>query len=165
MRTVSAKLKHPLRDWLTDFVGQVDLPGRIRRHVEQCPRCQRRLGRHAKLVLAMQLLKTQPHPMALLLEANRRTMAYLQRSVRELPRARRLQTRLPGPSIWSRVTAVTQSALSAAACLLVLLAVRMVIDSSISKVEKGSVQTVKHLQSYIDEYDGPATGGGAGHAA
>ena len=157
MKRVRAIDRRRLREWLTDLAADhVGISSRLRRHVEQCPRCQRRLGRYARLGLAMQVLKSQPHPMGLLLSANRRTMAYLQRSVRELPAARRLQTQLPKASLWTRLSNVTRSTLSAAACLLVLLAARTNLLSSIDKAQQGSAQAAKHLHGYIDDF---ASGG------
>jgi anti-sigma factor RsiW len=153
MKYVHATIQRRLREWMADLVAaRLDLPGRLQRHIEQCPRCQRRVGRYARVGLAMQLIRSQPHSMSLLLQANRRTMAFLQRNVRELPAALRLQTQLPRASLWMRVTNVTQSTLSAAACLLVLLAARTSILSSIDKAEQGSAQTAKHLHGYIDDF-------------
>lgn len=78
-------------------------------------------------------------------------MRFLRRSVRELPAARRLQTQLPRASLVMRLANITQSTASAAACLLVLLAVRTSILSSLDQVEQESVRTVQHLHGYIDE--------------
>ncbi len=101
----------------------------------------------------MQMLKSQAHPMDLLLRANRGTLAYLQRSVRELPAARDLQTHLPGPSLRTRLANVAQSLLSAAACLLVLLAVRANALSSLGEVQRRSQETGKHLRAHLAELD------------
>ena len=165
MKRVRSIDRRRLREWLTDLAGDhPELPARLQRHVEQCPRCRRRVGQHARVGLAMRMVKSQTHPMALLLQANRRTMAYLQRSVRELPAARKLQTQLPRASLRARLANLTQSTLSAAACLLLLLAVRTSILSSVDRVEQGSQQAVKHLQSYLDEFD-PAGGSDRSHPA
>lgn len=159
MKHIHVTVRRRLREWLTDLVADhMDLSPRLRRHVEQCPRCQRRLGRYARVGLAMRVLRSQPHPMGLLLAANRRTIVHLQRSVRELPAARRLRTQLPKASLWTRMTNVTHSTLSAAACLLVLLAARTSVISSIDKAERGSEQAAKHLHGYIDEF---ASSGGS----
>jgi hypothetical protein len=156
MKHVHTTIRLRLREWLADLLtGPLDMPMRLQRHIEQCPRCQRRVGRYARLGLAMRMIKSQSHPMGLLLQANRRTMAYLQRSIRELPAARGIQTQLPKASLRIRLTNVTQSVFSAAACLLVLLAVRANILSSLGEVQRESVQTAKHLHAHLDELDSP----------
>jgi hypothetical protein len=165
MNRIRAIDRRRLREWLSDLAGDhPNLPARLQRHVEQCPKCRRRVGQHARLGQALRMVKSQPYPMALLLQANRKTMAHLQRRVRELPAARKLQTQLPRPSLRIRLANLTHSPLSAAACLLMLLAMRTSILSSADRVEKGSQQTVKHLQSYIDEFD-PAGGSDRSHPA
>ncbi|RPI64170.1 MAG: hypothetical protein EHM48_01285 [Planctomycetaceae bacterium] len=147
-----------VRRWLADTMNErFDIAGRLRRHVEQCPRCRERMMRNARLRLAMQLLKAQPQPMNLLLECNRLAIACLKRDVRELPLARNLRTCLPKVPLRVRLTAQFQAVTSAAACLLVLLLARMATISMADKVHDQSKQAMeqycRHIEEATDSHD------------
>jgi len=144
-----------MRQWLTDFaVDRIDLPAWMRRHIDQCPNCRRRTMRYARAGVALRLVRTQPHPMGLLLEANRRTITMLRRDVRELPQADALRTRLPRASWACRLSSITQSLTAAATCLLVLLAVRVGILSSITKAHDAGQQAMEQYCRMIDDAAG-----------
>ena len=138
-----------LRGYLADLlIDRMDLGGRLMRHIEQCPRCQARARQYARVGLAMRLVKSQPHSMGLLLEANRRTIALFQRDVRELPKACALRTQLPARPLRSRLAAFSQALASAAACLVVLLVARTGILSSMDRLHadgKGAAEAYCRL--------------------
>ena len=127
-----------IRQWLADAVAErVDNTAAwAQRHIVNCPRCRRQLLGHSRLRLALLLLKTQTHNSDLLMQANRRAIGVLKRSLRELPKAEKLRHISPKPALFVRLSKYTQSVGHAAACLLILLLLRMGIFSSLAKVDK-----------------------------
>lgn len=154
-----------LQQRLTEYlVDRLDLPGRMRRHIEQCPRCRRRAITHARVGLALRLIRTQPHSMNLLLEANRRAIAMLQRGVRELPQAQSLRTKLPRAPWRIRLAAVAQAAASAATCLTVLLAARAGVLSSLTRLQEDGRHAAEAYCSRLDQAAGENLAPGDRHA-
>ena len=130
------------RGLLEALIDRLGVSLALRRHMESCPRCQRRASRAARLSLALVMLRTQAHGGDLLLRANRKAIAMLKRNVRDLPQAERLRTVLPRPKLHQRLLASGQSVLNAAACVIVLLLLRAGVISSMTKVHDEGKQVL-----------------------
>jgi hypothetical protein len=141
-----------IRNWLTEaVVFRWDIPGRVWRHIDQCPRCQRRAMRNARLATAMRLLNTQPQPMKLLLMANCQVLNHLSRSVRQLPQAELLRTQLPKPSWRYKAVVYMQAVSNAAACVLILTMARIGFLSSVAQIQNDSRHVVEQYCKNIDK--------------
>ena len=126
--------------------------GWLNQHVATCPRCRKRLAGFGSVRLAMILLKSQPHSTDLLMRANRRAMAMLKCSTRQTTTAEALKFVLPRPSVWQRLGKYTQAVTSAAACLLILMLVRVDVLSTALRFRDRSQQFVQqHYEQYMDE--------------
>ena len=141
--------------WLADSVAdRVDnTTAWAQSHIAHCPRCRRQLLGHSRLRLALLLLKTQPHRPDLLMQANRRAIGVLKRSLRELPKAEKLRHISPKPALFVRLSKYTQSVGHAAACLLVLLLLRMGIFSSLEKVDKQGQEFARAYYARLTDAD------------
>ena len=145
--------------WLAErATDRLDLATRwAQSHVANCPRCRRQILGNSRLRLALLLIKTQPHRPDLLMQANRRAINILKRSLRETPTAERLRHMTPSPAFLQRLTKYTQPLTHAAACLAILLLLRTGIFSSMKRFHDQGAQAVKqyytrHLdQDTLDE--------------
>ena len=114
-------------------------------HIADCPRCQKRLARFAKVDVALSLLKAQPHSLNLLMNANTKAIDVLKHSLRNAPKAARLRESRPEPNWFQRTSKPAHSILNAAACILVILLVKT-----------GAYASMTNLQSegkdFVEEY-------------
>ena len=142
-------------EWLADTVAdRVDnTTAWTQRHIASCPRCRRLAIGNSRIRLALLLIKTQPHKPDLLMQANRRAIGVLKRSLRELPQAERLRHISPKPALLVRLSKYTQAVGHAAACLLVLLLLRMGIFSSLAKVDKQGQEFAKAYSARLTDAD------------
>ena len=138
-----------IRRWLSEVVAnQLDNTASWgQRHIANCPRCRRLALGNSRIRLALLLIKTQPHSHDLLAQANRRAIGVLKRSLRELPKAEKLRHIIPQPSLPQRLGKYSQALGHAAACLAVLLMLRMGILSSLKKVDRQGREVVKQYYS------------------
>ncbi len=148
-----------IRRWLSEAVGSPPslLARWLEKHLAECPKCRRRAIGYGRLSVAMSLIKAHAHRADLLMRANRRAVAMLRRPLRETTKAQALRHVLTKPSLRERLGKYTQSAVSAAACLLVLLLMRTGIFSSMTSLHDEGEQAVrqyyaKHLdQDMLDQ--------------
>ena len=132
--------------------GGLSMPAALQRHIANCPRCRRLMLGHNRLAVAMMLMKTQPHRDDLLMRANRRAIAVLDHTLRELPQARKLRHMTVRVGLIYRMSKYTQAAGYAAACLAVLLLMRVGIFSSFTRLENQGTQFVeRYYGRYLDE--------------
>ena len=138
-----------IRRWLSEAVAnQLESTAAwTQRHIANCPRCRRLALGNSRIRLALLLIKTQPHSLDLLAGANSRAIGVLTRSLRELPKAEKLRHICPEPSLPQRLGKYTQALGHAAACLAVLLMLRMGIFSSLKKVDRQGREVVKQYYS------------------
>ena len=131
--------------WLAEMAtDRMDLAARwAQSHVANCPRCRRQILGNSRLRLALLLIKTQPHTPNLLMEANRRAINVLKRSLRETTTAERLRHLTPRPAFFQRLAKYTQPLTHAAACLAILLLLRTGIFSSMKRFHDQGAQAVK----------------------
>lgn len=144
-----------IAEWLAQaLAGRLDITTAwAQRHIAGCPRCRRQLLGNNRLRLAFLLIKTQPHKPDLLMQANRRAIGVLKRSLRELPKAERLRHMSPQPALAVKLSKYTQSLGHAAACLLILLLLRMGIFSSLTKVDEQGKEFARQYYARLKNAD------------
>lgn len=126
-------------------------------HIADCPRCQKRLARLARVDIALSLLKAQPHSLNLLMNANTKAIDVLKHSLRNAPKAARLRKSRPEPNWFQRTSKPAHSILNAAACILVVLLVKTGAYASMTNLQSEGKDFVeeyyaKHLgDDYADE--------------
>jgi hypothetical protein len=135
------------RYWIADLLGSrfsITDPW-IQNHIAYCPRCQKRLSGFNRVALSLSLLKSQPHKTDLLRRANQQALGVLQCSLRETPQAQKLKAIQPEPTRIDRLKIYTRPVGNAAACLAVLLLMRMGIFSSMQKFQTEGEDVMKQL--------------------
>ena len=107
--------------------------GWFQKHIAGCPRCRRRLVASRKVDLAISLVKTQPHKLDLLARANTSAISVLKHSLRGEPEVLALKTKLPEPKLLEMFRGCGRSAANVAACLAVLLLMKIGVLSSMNQ--------------------------------
>jgi len=116
----------------------------IQNHIENCPRCQRRLARLGKAELAITLLKSTCHSLDLLKRANTQAIGVLQHSVRNTAKAEHLRNIRPDLSVIEKCSKYKRSIGSIAACIAVAFILRGSIFFAAQKFENRSQKAVEH---------------------
>jgi anti-sigma factor RsiW len=127
----------------------------ISRHIAHCPRCCRRLAGFSRVQLAFMLLKSQPHGLGLLREANHRALGMLKHSLREAPKADTLRQAQPEPKWHQRCVRYTRSIGNAAACLAILMLMKAGIFSSMEKFQDEGQKAVQQYYRHHLGKDSP----------
>jgi hypothetical protein len=149
------QIRHRLADSLSRKLGFN--AGWLQNHIADCPRCRQRIMRVGNVNLALSLLKTQPHSVDLLMNANTKAVNVLKHSLRNAPKAEKLRKVRPGPGWFQRYSKCAQSILNVAACVMVVLLLKIGTFSSMANLQKEGGDFVeeyyaKHLgQDYADE--------------
>ena len=125
-----ASLKGRMRDRLSD-------------HIATCPRCQNRLALVNRVELTFGLLKSQPHDMDLLARANTKAIGVLKHSLRDAPRSEELRHSRPEQNWLEKKRPVIERVLNIAACLFIVVMIRMGVTSSLTDV-KNKGETALH---------------------
>ena len=126
--------------------------GWLQNHIFNCPRCQQRFNRIGKVNLALSLLKTQPHRLDLLMRANTQAINVLKHSLRNAPKAEKLREQHPEPKWFVRCNSFTQPAVNAAACMLVLVLLKMGVFSSMDNIQQHGTTAVQHYYArHLDQ--------------
>ena len=129
----------------------------LQKHIANCPRCQARIAGLGKVHLVLSLLKSQPHSIDLLMNANSKAINVLKHGLRNSPKAAKLSNAYPHPSWLQRCAVYTQPLLNLAACIMIILLLKIGVFGSMETVQKESRGVVKqyyvkHLgQDYADE--------------
>ncbi len=118
--------------------------GWIKRHIADCPKCQKRFAVLGRVDLALSLIKAQPHKLDLLARANDQAVGVLKHSLRSSPKAGQLRTAFPKPTVRDRLGNCYQAALNAAACLAILFLLKIGIFSSMSVLEDQGSKAVEN---------------------
>jgi hypothetical protein len=108
---------------------------RLTDHVAACPRCQKRLALANRVELAMNLLKSQPHDLELLSRANTRAVGVLKHSLRHAPQSEKLRRSRPDHNWIEKKRPLIERMLNLAACLFVVIMIRMGVMSSMRDVQ------------------------------
>lgn len=119
----------------------------VQHHAAACPRCQRRLAAFGKVDLALSTIKSQPHKLDLLMRANSQAAQTLKRSLREAPKAMQLKTVLPEPKILERCARYRYSVANVAACIAILLLIKIGVFSSMERFQTRGSRLVQQYYS------------------
>ena len=115
----------------------------VQAHIVHCPRCRQRLSGFNRLALGFSLIKSQTHSRDLLKRANQQAIDVLQHSLRRQPQAHALRQKVPQPSFWKRLSKYSRSISHAAACLTLLLLMKIGVFSGMEKVQNSGQQAVE----------------------
>jgi len=115
----------------------------MQNHIANCPRCQRRLSLAGKVNLALSVMKSQPHTLDLLMRANTQAISVLKHSLREAPKAQKLRTMLPEPKLLERWGKYGQSVANLAACIAVLLLMKIGVFSSMDAFQTQGQKVIR----------------------
>lgn len=115
----------------------------VQNHIAGCPRCQRRFAAIGKVNLALSAVKSQSHNLDLLMRANTQAIGVLKHSLRQTLKAQRLKTILPEPKKMERWGKYTHSAANVAACIAILLLMKIGIFSSMDKFQTEGQKAIK----------------------
>ena len=124
----------------------------VQNHIGKCPRCQRRIVSAGRVNLALSVMKSQPHKLDLLMRANTQAIGVLKHSLRRAPKARKLRMMVPEPKLFERCGKYTHSAANVAACIAILLLMKIGIFSSMDTFQtKGQKVVEQYYASQVGE--------------
>lgn len=124
----------------------------VQNHIVNCPRCHRRLVSVGKVNLALSVMKSQPHELDLLMRANTQAIGVLKHSLRGAPKAQKLRAMRPEPKLFERCSKYTHSVANVAACIAILLLMKIGIFSSMDKFQtKGQKVVEQYYVSQVGE--------------
>jgi len=134
-----------IRGWLSEATSRHFGPDAdwLQDHITNCPRCQRRLVSYGKVNLALSAIKSQPHKLDLLMSANAQAVGVLKHSLRKAPKARKLRTMLPEPKLLERCGKYSRSAANVAACIAILLLMKIGVFSSMDMFQTQGRKVIK----------------------
>lgn len=115
----------------------------IQNHIASCPRCQQRFAAIGKIHLALSAVKSQSHNLDLLMRANTQAICVLKHSLRQTLKAQKLKTMLPEPKKLERWGKYTRSAANVAACIAILLLMKIGIFSSMDEFQTKGQKVIK----------------------
>jgi len=115
----------------------------VQKHIAECPRCTRRLAAVGRVSLALSTIKAQPHKNDLLMRANAQAIGVLKHSLRQAPKARKLKTALPAPGLLERWGKYGHSLANIAACIVILLLMKVGVFSSADRLQSEGEKAVK----------------------
>lgn len=123
-----------IRGWLSEaMIRHFDPDAQwLQNHIANCPRCQRRFISYGKVNLAISTIKSRPHKLDLLMCANIQTIDVLRHSLRKTKKAGKLKTVRPEPKFLEKYSKYTSSALNVAACIAIVLLMKVGVFSSMN---------------------------------
>jgi len=121
----------------------------LHNHIMYCPRCQYRLVSCGKVNLALSFMKSQPHGLDLLMRANTQAIAVLRHSLRREPKAQKLERKFPEPKLLERCSRYGHSAANLAACIVILLLMKIGVFSSMNNLQTQGQKVIK--QYYVKQ--------------
>ena len=107
----------------------------LRGHIAHCPRCRQRLIASGKVHLALSFMKAQPHGLDLLTRANQQAVSVLKHSLRQEPKAQELKRKQSKPKPFEKYRRYGFSFGSLAACLTILVLMKIGVFSSMDTVQ------------------------------
>lgn len=149
------RIRHKLSDAI---IGKLAAHGGwVDSHIAKCPRCRARLQRIGNVEFALSIIKSQPQRLNLLAKANTQAVNVLKHTLREAPKAEQLRQGHDFEE-WHEKAGVYLVPLSkTAACLMIVLFMKMGIISSMSNFRKEGDSLVRHHyarylgEEYTDE--------------
>ena len=116
----------------------------VQRHVASCPRCQKRLAALTKVDLALSAIKSQPHQLGLLMQANSAAVKMLNHPLRREAQERRLDEAKPEPCLMERCLGHRYAVANVAACVAILFLTKAGIFSSFDKARTEGQEVMKN---------------------
>jgi len=124
---------------------------RLSDHIATCPRCQKRLAMVNRVELAIGLLKSQPHDLDLLAKANTKAIGVLKHSLRESSYSEKLRHSKQDQHWLEKKHSAIERILNVAACLFVIIMIRMGVTSSLTDVKsKGQAALHNYYARNLD---------------
>lgn len=129
----------------------------VQNHIVNCPKCQRRFASIGKVYLAMSLLKSRPHQLDLLRNANMQAIDTLAHSVRHSVKADKLRIARPEPKLLEKLSPLKGSLANTAACIAIIFLMKTGIFNSMEKFQSGSQKAMENYyqkqlgQEFSDE--------------
>jgi hypothetical protein len=135
-----------IRAWLNRAINKHVGPHAnwLRSHISHCPRCQRRLIASGRVHLALSFIKAQPHRLDLLMRANKQAISVLKHSLRQAPETQELKSKLPESKPLEKYGKYGFSIGSLAACLAILILMKIGVFSSMDTVQDRGRKVMKH---------------------
>ena len=133
------------RGWLSEAISRrFDPESRwLQKHIANCPRCRSRFVSYGKVNLAISAIKSQPHNLDLLMRANTQTIGVLKHSLRRAEKAVELKEIRPEPKFLEKYSRYTSSALNVAACMTILLLMKIGVFSSMDMFKGQGQKAIK----------------------
>ena len=133
------------RGWLSEAISRRFDPDAhwLQSHIANCPRCQSRFASYGKVNLAISAIKSQPHKLDLLMCANEQTIGVLKHSLRRAKKAGELKQIQPEPKFLEKYSRYTSSALNVAACMTILLLIKIGAFSSMNMFQSQGQKAIK----------------------
>lgn len=142
------KIRGPQGGWA---ILKERLRQRLGDHIATCPRCQKRLALANRVEVAVSLLKSQPHELNLLARANAKAIGVLKHSLRNAPQTRQLRQSKPDFNWIEKKRPAVERLFNVAACLFVVLMIRMGVFSSMTDVQaKGKTALHNYYARNLD---------------
>lgn len=123
----------------------------VQNHIVNCPKCQKRFASVGRVYLALSLLKSKPHQLDLLKQANIQTIDTLAHSVRGHHKAEKLKTTRPEPKFIEKLSPLKSSLANTAACVAILFFAKTGFFNS---MEKFQVDSQKAIENYYEKQVG-----------
>lgn len=125
---------------------------RLDGHIENCPRCQRKLGLLNRVETAIMLLQSDIHSSGLLAAANAKALKHLTHELRFAPQAEGLRTAEPEPNWFERKRPLIEKVMAVAACAAVMVVIKTGLFSSMQKFRAEGQNAIHHyFASRLDE--------------
>jgi len=133
------------RGWLSEAISRRFDPDAhwLQSHIASCTRCQSRFASYGKVNLAISAIKSQPHNLDLLMCANEQTIGVLKHSLRRAKKAGKLKQIQPEPKFLEKYSRYTSPALNVAACMTILLLMKIGAFSSMNLFQSQGPKVIK----------------------
>lgn len=109
---------------------------RLKDHVAECPKCQKRLALVNRVEIALMLIKSQPYKLDLLSRANQQALNVLSRSLRHTSKSDSLKTARSDKNRIEKIRPVFERLLNTAACLFIIVMIKTGISGSLTDYRK-----------------------------
>ena len=124
----------------------------VRRHIAHCPKCRQRLAALGKVDLALSVIKSQPHRLDLLAQANDAAIHMLNHRLREAAEAQQLKRVDREPDLSERWAGPQNALVNVAACLAVLVLAKAGIFTSLDRANaRGQAAMKQYYTNHAGE--------------
>jgi hypothetical protein len=116
----------------------------VRRHIASCPKCRKRFLLSSRVDVALQLIKSQPHSLNLLAQANCKAVSMLNHSLRYSTKAQKLKAALPEPALFEKLRKYRTAVANTAACITILLLMKAGMFCSTRKFQNDGEKAMRY---------------------